>query len=280
MGNIIWLASYQKSGSTWVRAFLHNLFLNADAPLALPETRGGEISASASSLHWYRGLDKRDPQNWSTRDVAMMRPRVQEMIAKSRSGSVFCKTHLPLIKLYDQPTINMSATAGAIYIVRDPRDVVISFADFHGIPIDRAIVWLGEKNLEVPASERQVSEPMGSWTLHVKSWTANPSPAIHIMRYEDLHKDTRKSFDDLAKFLGLDVKPDRMERAIKNTSFKTLRALEDKHGFDERSPSQDRFFRRGIAGGWRDALTPEQARQIEEDHGEQMKCFGYEASQP
>ncbi len=275
MGNIVWLASYQKSGNTWLRAFLHHIFADADKPLPLSATRGGRVSASASSLHWYQALDRRPPTQWSSQEVAAMRPAVQKAIAASHQGSVFCKTHLPLLLIHGVPTIEMSVTAGALYIVRDPRDVALSFADFHGISVDAAITSLATANLEVPAGEHQVAEPMGSWSQHVASWTGRPSPAIHVVRYEDLHADPKKAFGAVVNFLKLDASQDRIERAIAHTSFATMRALEDRDGFDERSPAQERFFRRGVAGGWRDSLTPEQAARIEADHGKQMARFGY-----
>ena len=277
MGNIIWLASYQKSGNTWVRAFLHHLFTNADKPLPLSATRGGEVSASSSSLHWYQTLDPRPSTDWTSEEVAGMRPKVQQMIAASRQGSVFCKTHLPLLKIHDMPTIDMSVTAGAIYIVRDPRDIALSFADYHGISIAAAIDSLATPNLEIPASERQVAEPLGGWSQHVGSWTARPSPAIHIVRYEDLHADACGAFAKLVKFLGLDASAKRIAKAVDNTSFATLRALEDKDGFDERSPAQERFFRKGVAGAWREEMTQEQAQTVVDAHHSQMEKFGYVA---
>lgn len=275
MGNIIWMASYQKSGNTWLRAFLHHLFADAEKPLPLSDTRGGEVSASASSLHWFQALDPRPPAQWSDADRAAMRLKVQKAIAASRRGSVFCKTHMPLIMIAGVPTIEMSVTAGAIYIVRDPRDVAVSFADFHGIGIDAAIASLATRNLEVPASERQIAEPMGSWSQHVASWTGRPSPAIHIVRYEDLHADPEMAFGAIAAFLRLDAPAERIARAVGHTSFATLRAMEDRDGFDERSPAQERFFRKGVAGGWREVLSAEQVRRIEDDHGEQMARMGY-----
>lgn len=275
MGNIIWMASYQKSGNTWVRAFLHHLFANAREPLPLSDTRGGEVSANASSLHWYRALDPRPPVDWSAAERADMRLKVQKAIAGSRRGSVFCKTHMPLLVIAGKPTIEMTVTAGAIYIVRDPRDVALSFADFHGIGIDAAIASLATRNLEVPANERQVAEPMGSWSQHVASWTSRPSPAIHVVRYEDLHADPQASFGAIAAFLKLGATAERIARAVEHTSFATMRAMEDRDGFDERSPAQERFFRKGVAGGWRDVLSPHQVARIEDEHGEQMARLGY-----
>lgn len=279
MGNIIWLASYQKSGNTWLRAFLHHLFADADKPLPLTATRGGQVSANASSLHWYQALDRRPPTQWDSAEVARMRPAVQKAIAASRQGSVFCKTHMPLLMIHGLPTIEMSVTAGALYIVRDPRDVALSFADFHGITVDAAIASLATANLEVPGGPAQVAEPMGSWSQHVASWTARPSPAIHVVRYEDLHADPQKAFGAIAAFLRLEASPERIARAVANTSFATMRAQEDREGFDERSPAQERFFRRGVAGGWRDSLSAEQAARIEADHGKQMARFGYLAGE-
>jgi hypothetical protein len=57
--------------------------------------------------------------------------------------------------------------------------------------------------------------------------------------------------------------------------FDRLRAAEDQDGFVERQPGMDRFFRRGIAGGWRDSLSPEQIARIESDHGTMMRRLGY-----
>ena len=275
MGNIIWLASYQKEGNTWLRAFLHHLFVDADKPLPLTRTRGGEVSASASSLHWYQAIDPRPPLSWDPATIARMRPAVQKAIAASRQGSVFCKTHMPLMMIHGVPTIEMAMTAGALYIVRDPRDIALSFADFHGIGVDAAIASLATPNLEVPAGERQVAEPMGSWSQHVESWTGRPSPAIHVVRYEDLHGEPERAFGAIAAFLRLNATKERIARAIAHTSFATMRAQEERDGFDERSPAQERHFRKGVAGGWREALTSQQARRIEADHGEQMRRYGY-----
>ena len=275
MGNIIWLASYQKSGNTWVRAFLHHLFADADKPLPLTHTRGGAVSASASSLHWYQAFDPRPPDRWTPVELARLRPRVQKAIAASRQGSVFCKTHMPLMTIHGVPTIEMAVTAGAIYIVRDPRDIALSFADFNGIGVDAAIASLARANLEVPAGEHQVAEPMGSWSQHVASWTARPSPAIHVVRYEDLHGDPEGAFGGIASFLRLGASRERIARAIAHTSFATMRAQEERDGFDERSPAQERFFRKGLAGAWREALTPEQALRVESEHTEQMQRMGY-----
>ena len=275
MGNIIWLASYPKSGNTWMRAFLHNLFRNPNEPLDINEIGGGLISTGEAVMTWYRMLDARSPEEWTREDIDAMRPKVHRLIADKHPGTVFCKTHCALLNLRGHSTVNLEVTAGAIYIVRNPLDVVLSFADFQGVDIDRAITILGAHNCELPNDKESVSEPLGSWTQNIKSWTGKPNPRLLVVRYEDMIKAPVKTFAGVAKFLNVDAPRARIERAVKNSSFKVLRAQEDKHGFSERSPAQERFFRKGTAGHWKDELNDDQVARIVADHREQMQRFGY-----
>ncbi|MDA0219395.1 MAG: sulfotransferase domain-containing protein, partial [Proteobacteria bacterium] len=94
-------------------------------------------------------------------------------------------------------------------------------------------------------------------------------------RYEDMLRDTRKTFAGVIGFLGLDVPPARLGAALRNSSFKTLAQQEKQRGFRERSGRTDRFFRKGVAGAWRADLEPSLARAIEQRHRVQMQRFGY-----
>ncbi len=274
MGNIVWLASYPKSGNTWMRAFLHNLFRDPKQAMNINDMTGS-LSQGESSNGWYRLIDSRKPEEWSAEDIARMRPRVHEMIAQSQPGSVFCKTHCALMSIRGYPTINMQVSAGAIYIIRNPLDVVISFADFQGVDITTAARMMATENFETPAGGSNVTEALGNWSQHVASWTAGGGEMVHVVRYEDLKKLPAKTFAGVTKFLQLDAPRGRIERAIKNSSFKVLRAQEDKFGFVERSPMQERFFRSGKSGEWRDVLTNDQVSMIVDTHREQMTRFGY-----
>ena len=85
----------------------------------------------------------------------------------------------------------------------------------------------------------------------------------------------RKTFKQVAKFLGVNPSPDRLERAIRFSSFKVLKAQEEKAGFKERPKVSRNFFREGKRDQWREKLTPDQVRQIISVHHEQMERFGY-----
>ena len=275
VGKIVWLASYPKSGNTWMRAFLHNLFGNLDRPLSLDQLDRGTLTVAETALHWYQAIDPREPSEWTQEEIDVMRLKVQEKIAASVPGNIFCKIHVAIFELRGQMTVNLGVSAGAIYIVRNPLDAVLSFADFQGITVDVAIKALGARNFELPRDASNVSEPLGSWSQNVESWTGKPNRALHVVRYEDLLAKPVVAFGGVATFLGIDAPRPRLEKAVRHSSFKVLRNQEDKTGFSERSPAQERFFRSGKSGGWRVALNDEQIGRIVEDHREQMDRFGY-----
>jgi hypothetical protein len=118
-------------------------------------------------------------------------------------------------------------------------------------------------------------ERYGSWSENVMSWTHRPTPGLHIVRYEDMLSSPHRTFAGVAAFLSLKVARDRLDKAIKLSSFKVLREQEKRHGFIERTANSQRFFREGKAGQWRKALTPAQIETMTSIHREQMTRFGY-----
>ncbi len=276
MGDLVWLASFPKSGNTWMRVFLHNLFVNDSRPVDLNRMQGG-IFQSDSALTWFRFFDKRPLEDWSFDDVACMRPKVHELIAETNSGSVFCKTHNALMTMRGHSTINLNVTSGAIYIVRNPLDVTLSLADFLGVGVDKAIDFLVSDFMETDNDpvRNTVCVALGSWSQHVESWTGRPNPSLHVVRYEDMLEHPLTTFGKTAEFLGLKPSRQRLSRAIRNSSFKVLRKQENRTNFKEKSIHQERFFRRGTAGGWKQELSYEQVQRICEAHREQMKRFDY-----
>jgi hypothetical protein len=273
MGKIVWIASYPKSGNTWTRAFLHNLFAGGDG--AYDINKMDKLSSNEAATANFVRFEERPWQEWTPAQVAALRPRVQAWIASTQPGNLFSKTHLAVMQAHGHPTINLSVTAGAIYLVRNPLDVVPSFADHQGLPIDKAIEVLNLDNHEPPTTHTTVAEPMGNWSQHVESWTARPNPGLHVMRYEDMLADPQTAFGGLVKFLGIPVTRQALRKAIKNASFKELRRQEERSGFWEKTKIQKSFFREGRAGGWRDVLSSQQVARVVEKHHAQMARFGY-----
>ena len=274
MGNILWLASYPKSGNTWMRAFLAHLLPDAPRPLD-PNKLGGAFSQAESSIGWYRRLDPRPLEQWQAEDFARARPRVHEAIAASRSTTTFCTTHCAMMAVHGHPAVNMAVSTGAIYIVRNPLDVALSYADFLARPADEVATMMATENYTFPPTPRNAPEVLGSWSQHVASWTAPQNRRVHTVRYEDLLSAPSKHFRAVVRFLGLDMPRGRIERAIRHASFATLARQEAALGFSERPPHQKRFFRKGTAGQWRKELAPQQVARICAAHRRQMARFGY-----
>jgi hypothetical protein len=187
---------------------------------------------------------------------------------------VFVKTHNFLGEIEGVPLVTMEHTAGAIYIVRNPLDVVISYSHHYGVDIDTAIEQMNNPLMGTPTTEMVVRQVYGSWSMNVQSWTQVPMPSLHVMRYEDMYSQPFQTFATVARFLGLNPPRERLQKAIDNSSFKALQRQERQHGFIERS-ANSRFFREGRPGQWRKALSEEQIARIVEAHREQMARFDY-----
>ncbi len=274
---ILWIASYPKSGNTWTRTFLHNLLkiLEEDDGTpqdinAMNEFTTWEISAKAYEKH----LGK-PPKDCDRKDIAALRPKVQQEIADNTDGLALVKTHHALVLDRGTPTINFAVTSGAIYLVRNPFDVAISFSHHMSSTIDYSIDLMGEDDTETGVTEKSIYEIYGSWSQHVESWTRRPHRTIYVMRYEDMIADPAKMFGGLARHLLLKPTPEQLQTAIDRSSFDTLRKQEDESGFREKPDNAERFFREGKAGQWREVLTRRQVRRIVKRHHVQMARFGY-----
>src|SRR5579862_3293112 len=199
---IVWLASYPKSGNTWTRAFLHNLVhVTSGQRRAQKINELDQFSVGSAAKPLFEDVIGFDLTNEHRPEIAAARAKVQQHIADAVDGLVFVKTHQAIVVDREHPTINFAVTAGAIYIVRNPLDVAISYAHHLGKPIDFAIDFMNMKNAETSVSEKQVYEVYGSWSQHVLSWTRKPHPAIYVMRYEDMLADPQKTFGALARHL-------------------------------------------------------------------------------
>ncbi|WP_193366797.1 sulfotransferase domain-containing protein [Pelagibius marinus] len=274
MPGILWLASYPKSGNTWMRAFLANLIL--DAPEPLPLKHIGEACPSEPSEIWFEPFADKPVAELTAKEIAPLRTRAQERVVSLNKNVVPMKTHSYLGEDFGYPIFSMKATYGAVYIIRDPRDVAVSAADHFGKTLDEMIAYMDDALATcAPMAGQIVHELQSSWSNHVESWTKWNHPRIFVVRYEDLLVDPLDQFGRIAERFGISKDRARIEKAVEFSSFKQLQQLEEDQGFVERSIHSERFFRSGRSGGWQEKLTPAQARKIESDHAVQMKRFGY-----
>lgn len=277
MQRLVWLASFPKSGNTWVRLFL--------TAYSHPEKDELDINAVDASLHaGNRDLFDRviglEASDLTPAEIERFRPDVYRQLAAEAEEPLFLKVHDRWRRTPDGGSLfPPEITAATIYIVRDPRAVAPSYANHYGISIDEAIVQMAtpDNTISKPLDRlrSQLPQPMGSWSQHVISWLDQAELPVHLVRYEDLHAEPESQFAEILRRAGLSVDADRLTTALAQTRFERLQAQEAAVGFKERLSAAPRFFRQGRPDRWQEELTPAQIARIESDHGAVMARLGY-----
>lgn len=262
MRGLTWLASYPKSGNTWVRCLVGAYLTGSCHPNHLP------WSVMQSDL---RGYDYQVVSPWDLKQldpvqVIALRQAVLEHLRLKRWG--LTKTHHARMSVRDLSLIPDRVTAKAVYIVRDPRDIAPSFAAHINADLDSTIWLMRQRQAVLNCGEiPTMAHCLSSWSLHVDSWMKAEFPALCV-KYETIRDKPEDQLGQILDFLGFEVDLERVELAVQEASMDKVRAIEDDEGFAEAKNAT--FF-----GGERPVLSDEQRRQVEADHGEVMSALGY-----
>jgi hypothetical protein len=291
MSGIVWLASYPKSGNTWFRMLISNLATQGERAADINDP--DERMSIASARLPFEDVTLIESDLLTPDEADILRPRVFEAIA---SGAYEVPSTLPwrnrrdwptILKVHDAYTLTpegeplLRAAQGAILVVRDPRAVAPSFANHMHCTVDRAIELMAAEDTAfgvlVGRQSLQMRQKLLSWHGHARSWLDQEEVPVHLVRYEDLKRDTARVFRDAMHFAGRNISQGEAERAARLADFAQLQAQERAKGFAE-WPSRrgfHSFFRRGEAEGWRSELSPGQIQRIERQHAEMMARLGY-----
>jgi aryl sulfotransferase len=275
---IWWLVSYPKSGNTWLRAAVATLVSGQPADINAMSFLGGSASARNAFDHTLAI----ESVSLSFEQETNLRPRAYETWAAEAKQPLYYKVHDAYhLTPAGEPLFPAAATRGAVYIVRDPRAVAVSFAHHTAQPIDAAIARMENPDATVASPSNRLSDHLRQrllrWSGHVESWLAAPFP-VHLMRYEDMQRDPHAAFKAVAAFLELPCEHDAISAAVAAATFSRLQAQERTAGFVEKPREAAIFFREGKVDGWRRALTPEQAARIVAAHGAVMRRLGYDVA--
>ncbi len=275
---LTWSASYPKSGNTWVRAFLAAYQHYAPERMTFDLKWIPSCSASDSRLALFADAVGKSVVELTDAQIDAHRGEVQRKLAATIDPNKVVKTHNARVLHGGVPLIHREVTAKAVYIVRNPLDVVDSLADHAGLGIDAAIKLLGNRRHQLSRSAGNVSQYLDSWSGHVKSWVAHQAFPVLLLRYEDLQLNAEAEFTRLIEFLNWKLDPARLTWAIEQTSFQAMKRLEAENGFAElsRVSKSGTFFRRGTHQSWQSLLTRGQAEQIIGEHRESMRIAGYD----
>ena len=277
MAKIVWLASYPKSGNTWVRVFLSNYIAAAEHPVDINDLVVRGIASSRQLFDRATGLSSSD---LTDAEIAAARPMVYRWLATTSRQRRFIKVHDAFsLGANDQPMFPPDVSRGAIHIVRNPMDVAVSCAHHYGDSMSSAAHAMRSRTmLSAPGYHlcSQLCQQLGSWSTHARSWIqASRHFPVHTVRYEDMLQSPRFAFAKLVKFSGMEVDEVRLDRALQFSSLAVLQDQEQRHGFREAFHNQRQFFRRGESSSGRGELPPDQAAEIISEHGEMMRDLGY-----
>ena len=276
MNGIIWLASYPKSGNTWFRAFLSGLLDDADEDISINQIKADGIF---SSRVWLSAITGVESSNLTADEIDSLRPRVYNHLAETSEKQLFIKAHDAFTYLEDGSPLFGTTNAKAVYILRNPLDVAVSFANHASRSIDRIITNMSDNHHELCGNNtrlpNQTRQKLLSWSAHVESWVNTKELPVYVIRYEDMKADPVKAFAGAVRFIGLNCTKEQIQRAVELSSFERLKTKEDSEGFREKPYHGTSFFRSGKTGDWRRHFSDEQRDRMIAEHKAVMDKCGY-----
>ena len=280
---IIWIASYPKSGNTWIRSLLSTYLYSNDGIFNFDLLKKINQFPSKQYLKFFL-KDFKDIKKVSNYWIA-----AQDRINLLNEGLTFMKTHSALCTLENNSFTNKINTKAAIYVVRDPRNLITSISHHYSLDTEEAYNFIVNKQKIISKSEWGsedfgIATVLGSWSQHYKSWKNLKFAPILIVKYEDLIADTKNSFitiiNFLKEFMNIKIDQKKISNTIDNCSFDRLAELEKKQDFMEAVPlNKDnkklKFFYLGKKNNWKNLLDPQIANKTEKKFKDEMKELKY-----
>ena len=277
---IIWIASYPKSGNTWVRSFITAYYFCKDGVFDIQKLKliedypnkkffDDEVREGEIHKHWEKS---------------------QKRICENKKIK-FLKTHNSLITAFGQNFTSPKYTLGVIYIVRDPRNIITSIKNHNDFSTyDEAFKLLKDDNaiLNDYKHLRNFAKTniINSWRLNYQSWITNNFFRRLTLRYEDMLFDPERTFRDLIIFINTicrfndNFDDKKFKNALNSTKFKSLKNLEEKNQFTEnvysaRDKRKIKFFFQGPENNWKKNLDSNLINEMNEYYKEDLIKFRY-----
>ena len=276
---IVWISSYPKSGNTWVRTFISTYYLSSNDKFDFSMLKN--IRQFPHEKFFNKKISDMNSaiNNW---DLAQNNINLKNKL-------IFLKTHAALVKINNIPFTNNKHTLGAIYIVRDPRNIVTSLSNHYQLTFDESLEFMTNKK-KFLLKKNDLSNFgnftfLNSWSEHYKSWLYTKEFNLLFIKYEDLENDTLNTFKKIVKFVNkITIKEDKIDidriiKIIDTISFETLKKKENDEGFPEAIINNEKqkinFFYLGKENRWQKLLSPKQIDTINNIFGEDLKKLEY-----
>ena len=258
---MIWIASYPKSGNTWVRALLSSYYFSKNGEFNFNLLSNIDSFPSPRFFSQYDDLFSK-PEETSKYWIS------QQNKINQKKEYIFLKTHSALCSVKGNNFTDKKNSLGSIYIIRDPRNVISSLAHHYQMTKDEALKFMLDKNRAIVSRENNRYtgfQPLFSWEFNVSSWVNNKLFPVLIVRYEDLQKETFATFKNIVNFINEITKSkksldnEKIKNCIKSTKFENMQKLEQEKGFAEavtknNSNEKIKFFNLGEKNNYKNLL--------------------------
>jgi len=267
-----WVASYPKSGNTMLRLLLEAHHYNSDSV----DINNMVLCTGDTGEALMQGVSPVGYVNLGLRAELLLRPAALLNLFCRTSLGLMTKTHWCNIQPPGlPPCIPPEFTKHAVYVVRDPRAVFLSYANYYSYAPQKAAEMMNNDEFTIGGQKGHARTLVSSWTKHVASWTGEKNFPVHVVKYEDMVKNPAKELTEVLEFLGKDTNEDRIARAVEASRISKIQAAEKDDGFREHNSSSESFFGNGGGTRWQDEAGQKWIKQIEEDHGDMMRILGY-----
>ena len=271
---IIWIASYPKSGNTWIRALVSTYLyaikdgeFNFDLLKTIPKFTQDKYFSPLLKLEELRKEPLKISEYWS---AAQSRVNLTNQ-------NIFFKTHNACIAYKEKWFTDETNTKGYIYTVRDPRAVACSKAHHSNLSMEESVNALINRDEIGYNGPNKLAEISSSWKINYLSWKKKKNFEGIIIKYEDLVDNTEKEFKKillfLKKIINIEIDEKKFLKSINSCQFLKLSKLEDLHGFEESTGGK--FFRKGTKDSWKNDLSKDLRKKIEENFKDEMIELGY-----
>ena len=270
MKKIVWLASYPKSGNTYVRCFLSNYIYNLDSEFSFNLLKKiPKFETKKNFLNFIENVKTDEKFIYYKYCTAVQ----EKLINDHDQKNLIFKTHHFYGQLNNFEFTNKENTLLFIYLIRDPREVLISYARHSNMTIEDMLEFFTSNQI----IRNYEMETIVNWSMHYKSWKSFKGVPNLFIKFEDLIKNPSNEFKKIIEFLSnfIDIKFNnkKFDETLKFTKFQNLQNLENKFGFDE--SQENNFFNSGKIDSWKKILTENQIKKIENSFYEEMKELKY-----
>jgi len=272
---MFWLASYPKSGSTWMRVFLTNLLCPDDQPAHINKLLNTYGANDNNLIEHYTPFE---PSELTFSELQEIRIKLLASLPNQLEAQACLKIHQTNIDANTGKAYLSNIKEPLIYVVRNPLDVCISLAHHQKWGIDESIDFMNNDKAVLGSidrfNQRLSPEFLNNWSQHYLSWKNTVSQML-LIRYEDMQEKGLETFSMISEHLGFDYTEGEIVNAISKSEINLLQKQEADVRFKEGSIANRNFFRKGISGEWKSILTSDQVERIASKHRAVMKELSY-----